>query len=500
MRRNFDMSSPVDPIGGNGRSAEDHRGAARRQCAGALTDRASFATETGRGKIVTTRGWLGFVLLILVVGLGGLAWVRAEGSAPLIHGPPSLVVGAPGRDVDLELTDEGAGLREIRVTLQHAGGESVLVDEQLAGNLATGGGPEGTAQHIQLRIDPEALGLRDGDAFLQVVATDWSWRGGFGGNTSELAIPLAIDGKKPRIQIATGLTYIHRGGSGAVSYTVSEPTARDGVAVGDAFFRGFPDPDSATHRVALYAVPTDSPPNPAVRVVAEDEAGNVATAGWHVVVRERALPDANVTLPQNFLDSIVHGLAGANGIDTSDLGAAFREINTVMRRTNEEQVREITAPSAPKQLWNGPFDQLVNSKVTSRFAEHRSYFIDGEKNSEAVHFGYDLASTAAAPITASNAGRVIYADDLGIYGNCVVIDHGLGLATLYGHLSRIDVGVGDEVAKGGALGLSGATGLAGGDHLHFAILVGGTYVDPLEWWDPAWMRTHIEARLEPPGR
>ena len=167
---------------------------------------------------------------------------------------------------------------------------------------------------------------------------------------------------------------------------------------------------------------------------------------------------------------------------------------------NEEQVRKVTAQSAPKRLWEGPFEQLVNSKVTSRFAEHRSYFIDGEKNSEAIHFGYDLASTAAAPITAANAGRVVYADDLGIYGNCVVIDHGLGLATLYGHLSRIDVGAGDEVAKGETLGLSGATGLAGGDHLHFAILVGGTYVDPLEWWDPAWVRTHIEARLEPSKR
>jgi hypothetical protein len=449
---------------------------------------------------VTTRGWLGFVVLILVAGFGGLAWVRAEGSAPLIHAPASLVVGAPGRDVDLELTDEGAGLRQIHVTVQHADGESVLVDERLEGNLATGGGPEGTARRVQLRIDPEALGISDGDAFLRVVATDWSWRGGFGGNVSELAIPLAIDRKKPRIRIATGLTYIHRGGSGAVAYAVSEPTTRDGVAVGDAFFRGFPDPNSATQRVALYAVPTDSPPKPAVRVIAEDEAGNVATARWPVVVREQTLPDANVTLPQSFLDPTVRDLADANGIDTSDLSAAFRKINTEVRRMNEERIRKVSAPSAPKQLWEGHFEQLVNSKVTSRFAEHRSYFIDGEKNSEATHFGYDLASTAAAPITASNAGRVIYADDLGIYGNCVLIDHGLGLATLYGHLSRIDVAAGDEVAKGETLGLSGATGLAGGDHLHFAILVGGTYVDPLEWWDPAWVRTHVEARLEPPRR
>jgi murein DD-endopeptidase MepM/ murein hydrolase activator NlpD len=285
-----------------------------------------------------------------------------------------------------------------------------------------------------------------------------------------------------------------------VAYAVSEPTARDGVAVGDAFFRSFPHPDSPARRFALYAVPTDAPKKPAVRVVAEDAAGNVASAQWPVVVRERSLPDASVTLPQSFLDLTVRDLADAHGIDSSNLLAAFRQINTEMRRANEEQIRKVAAQSAPTRLWEGPFDQLANSKVTSRFAEHRSYFVGAEKNSEAIHFGYDLASTAAAPITAANAGRVVYAGDLGIYGNCVLIDHGLGLTTLYGHLSRIDAGVGDEVAKGGILGLSGATGLAGGDHLHFAVLIGGVYVDPLEWWDPAWVQTHIKARLEPSSR
>ena len=234
-----------------------------------------------------------------------------------------------------------------------------------------------------------------------------------------------------------------------------------------------------------------------IRVVAEDAAGNVGTAHWAVVVHERALPEASVSLPQSFLNVTVRDLAHAHGMDSGDLRAAFREINTVMRRANEEKIREITTRSTETRLWDGPFEQLANSKVTSRFAEQRSYFAAGEKNSEAIHYGYDLASTSAAPITAANSGRVVYADELGIYGNCVVIDHGIGLATLYGHMSRIDAGVGDEVAKGDPLGRSGQTGLAGGDHLHFAVLLGGTYVDPREWWDPTWVRTHIETRIEP---
>jgi hypothetical protein len=424
-------------------------------------------------------------------------WIRLEGSAPQIDGPRSLVVGAAGRDVALELADAGAGLRGVRATLQHARGEGVLLEEQFPGNLVSGGGSAAVTRRVDLRIDPEALGLSDGDAFLRITVSDWSWRGGFRGNVGELAIPVSIARKKPGVQIATGLTYIQRGGSGAVAYTVSEPTVRDGVAVGDAFFRGYPRPGSPEQRISLYAVPADAPRDPAVRVVAEDAAGNVGTAHWSVVVRERVLPDASVTLPESFLDRTVRDLADANDMDSADLRAAFRRINTEMRRANEAKIREITANSAARQLWNGPFTQLANSKVTSRFAEHRSYFVAGQKNSEAIHFGYDLASTALAPITAGNAGRVIYADELGIYGNCVLIDHGLGLATLYGHLSRIDAKVGDEVAKGEVLGRSGATGLAGGDHLHFAVLLGGTYVDPLEWWDREWVRTHIETRIEP---
>jgi murein DD-endopeptidase MepM/ murein hydrolase activator NlpD len=91
----------------------------------------------------------------------------------------------------------------------------------------------------------------------------------------------------------------------------------------------------------------------------------------------------------------------------------------------------------------------------------------------------------------------LWADDLGIYGNCVILDHGYGVTSLYGHLSRIDVKVGELVRAGQQLGLSGSTGLAGGDHLHFAILVDDTYVDPVEWWDPKWVREKIDSLLAP---
>ena len=248
-------------------------------------------------------------------------------------------------------------------------------------------------------------------------------------------------------------------------------------------------------RIALYAVATGETPPPEIHVIAEDAAGNRARASWPVVVQQRSLKAGNVTLPGSFLERTVRPLAEAERIPNDDLVAAFHVINTELRSANEARIRELLANSAGESLWQDAFQQLPNSKVTSPFAEERVYFVNGVRVSEATHFGYDLASNTAAPIPAANAGLVAFAGNLGIYGNCVLIDHGLGLASLYGHLSRVDVATGDRVEKGQRLGLSGATGLAGGDHLHFAMLVGDTYVDPLEWWDPAWVRTHIDNHL-----
>jgi len=451
---------------------------------------------------VTGRGWLGIALAVLLLVGGAFAWVRFESKAPSVEGPASLLIGSLG-SVAFDIGDLGSGLREVLISVQQADGETVLFERSFPGDLRTGGSAPGIPERFEIEIDPKTLGLAHGDASLTVTARDWSWRNSFRGNETRHEIPLKIDLKNPRIQVASGLTYVSRGGSGSVSYAINEETARDGVMVGANFYRGFAAPGAAAssgRRFALFAIPTDAPKGARIAVVAEDRAGNVATASWSVVLKERVLPNANITLPDRFLETKVRNLANTANIPQDDLVRAFDQINTELRATNEAKIREIVANPSESKLWNGAFTQLRNSKVTSKFAEQRSYFVNGKKISKATHFGYDLASTAGAPIEASNSGLVIFADDLGIYGNCVIIDHGMDLFSLYAHLSSMSVSVGDRVEKNDTLGLSGATGLAGGDHLHFAILLGGTYVEPLEWWDPLWVKTHIDAHLTTPTR
>jgi len=94
---------------------------------------------------------------------------------------------------------------------------------------------------------------------------------------------------------------------------------------------------------------------------------------------------------------------------------------------------------------------------------------------------------------------VAFTGDLGLYGNAVIIDHGLGLFTLYGHMSQIDVKVGDAVAKRAILGNTGETGFAGGDHLHFGVYLDGVAVLPVEWWDAKWITDNVTPKLEGRG-
>ena len=148
-----------------------------------------------------------------------------------------------------------------------------------------------------------------------------------------------------------------------------------------------------------------------------------------------------------------------------------------------------------KRLWEGASLSHKNAATTARFADRRLYYYKGKKIDEQVHLGVDLASLVNSEVQAANNGRVIFADCLGIYGVTIILDHGQGLASTYSHLSKKVIEVGQEVKKGEVIGLTGQTGLAGGDHLHFGIMIGGVLVNPIEWWDPHWVQDNITKKL-----
>jgi murein DD-endopeptidase MepM/ murein hydrolase activator NlpD len=255
-------------------------------------------------------------------------------------------------------------------------------------------------------------------------------------------------------------------------------------------------------RVALFALLHDQELDAPMRLFARDEAGNEAEIAFDRRVFPQRFRRSRITISDRFLEQVVPDIVARSDEFRTlplppDAGLLERylAINGGLRRLNDERIMALAADTADGWLWTEPFRQLGNSQVESGFADHRTYVYDGTDVDQQIHLGFDLAATANVPILSANTGRIIWAGFLGIYGNCVIVDHGMGLQSLYAHLSSITVDVGDTVSLDAELGRSGMTGLAGGDHLHFAILLHGWPITPMEWWDPHWIEDRITRKL-----
>lgn len=309
----------------------------------------------------------------------------------------------------------------------------------------------------------------------------------------------------PRISVVSTHHYINLGGSEMVAYRVVPPDAASGVIVGDRTYPGFPagaginaDPSV---RLAFFALLYDQPLDTPIALFAKDPAGNETRTEFEHRVFPKAFKRSRIPIDGAFLGRVVPSILQKTPTfmttppPADDLLPAFLRINGELRRANASQIAKLAEKTSATMLWKGPFQQLTNSQVESAFADSRTYVYGGKEVDRQVHLGFDLAKTANVPVLAANSGTVLHAADLGIYGNCVILDHGMGVQSLYAHLSSFDVTGGQQVTQGQMLGRSGQTGLAGGDHLHFSTLVNGQFVNATEWWDPHWIEDRITRKL-----
>ncbi len=429
-----------------------------------------------------------WILLILLVAGGYLVYQRVERTPPVIQTRTAPAFMGTNYEHEFVFSDQGMGLRSVRIWLQAGGEVWGLGEESFPGNPFMGAALE-IDRPVKIAVNAKELQIADGPATLYAEARDFSWMD----NVTEISIPLTIDTQPPRVSLLTGLTYVRKGGSELAIYTVEDGVEKDGIEVGDRFYRGFADPRDPKRRLAFYAIPADGAEGAKPVLVAHDRAANQTRIALVANVMERAFPVDTITLSDSFMQNKVAELLGSFPGTPLE---GYLKINRDMRKENDAKLFEITSNSSPDRIWSGAFVQMPNAHAGARFAERRSYVYDGQVVDQQTHMGYDFASTAHDSIPAANDGVVVFTGPHGIYGNTVIVDHGLGLFSLYGHLSEIAVEKGRPVTKGESLGKSGTTGLAGGDHLHFAMLLGGSFVDPLEWFDPKWIRDHIEGKLE----
>ncbi|MDP6178939.1 MAG: M23 family metallopeptidase [Desulfatiglandales bacterium] len=394
------------------------------------------------------------------------------------------------------MSDLKRGLKKLKVSVSQEGRKITIHNEifPFRGLLNR----EGVHQHErEIFIDLRRLNLAQGRVDLNISLWDYSRRGGGDGNMSITNHKMIVDTVPPAIRAISRMHNINYGGSNIVVYQASSDTQESGLFLDDIFFPGFPK-DGASQKgmyVAYFAVPYNSGLKPSIYLWAKDRAGNQQKATFYHRIRNKRFRNDRINITDKFLNRVLpyfsfYPLEAEEGSINK-----YVKINNYLRKENHQTFLELRKKTSPKSLWKGPWLRLKKAATMSRFADRRSYYYKGKKVDEQIHFGIDLASLPNSPVPATNDGKILFAERNGIYGLSVLLDHGQGLASMYAHLSKIIVTPDQDVKKGEKIGFTGQTGLAGGDHLHFSMLVNGIFVNPIEWWDGHWIKDNITRKL-----
>lgn len=448
------------------------------------------------------------LLLLLALGAGGAWYYAGKTPGPQIQiVQPTKGVGQSGQGV-VEVLAPMDQLERLDITLEQGERRIPLYE------LNSGAGSAQVEQLADRVRITQAIGKRDlpdlqGGAARLVVNATRPVLFGFRRVSSSASHDFEVRLIPPQLSVQSLHHFINHGGSEMVVYRVSEG-ASSGVRVGDEEYPGYPAAGagltgaSADLHVAFFALLWNQDRSVPINLFARDDYGNEARASFDYRVIPKRFRKSRIEIDDRFLTKVVPSILQMTPDftvqDPADLVGSFLRINRDLRQQNNAAIASLAAQSSGQTLWHGPFKQLVNSAVEAGFADQRTYVYRGSEIDQQVHLGFDLASLSNAPVHASNRGAVVYAAPLGIYGNCVILDHGMGLQSLYAHLSSIRVNVGQTVELGEELGRSGATGLAAGDHLHFTMLLNGNAVTPIDWWSRQWVEDRIMRKLREAGQ
>jgi murein DD-endopeptidase MepM/ murein hydrolase activator NlpD len=432
--------------------------------------------------------WYIVACLVLLLAGGWFFFTVGERDKPAVElGADAAFIGRQ-KALTVTFSDSGRGLRHTEVVITQDNKPRVLsaIDYPETGVRS---------KAVSIAIDAATLKLNDGPAILTLTAVDYSlWK-----NRTTVLRPVTIDFLPPQILQLNTQNHINPGGTCVVAYHLSEAALLTGIQVGDLFYPAYPVTLSGKPGYAAYfALPLEASSGvPPIRILARDQAGNETASGVPALIQKRKFRSDTMLLTEGFLgqkmpefQALLPELRGKSAIDT------FLYVNTLLRADNLKTIQSACQKSEPRPLWQDTFLRMKNAAPMALFGDRRTYLFDGKPAGESLHIGVDLASLVHAPIEAANNGIVRFTGMLGIYGNTVIIDHGMGLSTLYAHMSGIQVKPDQTVKRGAVIGLSGTTGLAGGDHLHFGVAIHGRFVDPKEWWDPHWIADNVTKKLD----
>ncbi len=357
---------------------------------------------------------------------------------------------------------------------------------------------------ITLDVLPPVLNAIDkkSQIKIKIEAYDISKWNFMQGNQVQQEYLIRIDTVKPEAKVIANTYAIRRGGSAVAVVYVKDANLKEAyISFSEAQkFKLIP-----FHKEDYYAAIIGWDVNieefNKVYLVAIDKANNSVKVKIPYYIRELENKESTLNISDSFINNASKVVLQNMDIDIpQDQAEAFVKVNRDIRKRNVDFLRDLglnkTDETMVEDFKIKPFKKLPGSIKLGGFADKRDYVYDGKKIDQAWHLGIDWASIKHADIYTSNSGKVIFNDYLGIYGNAIVIDHGLGLCSLYAHTSGNDVSVDQEIKAGEKIAKTGATGAVFGDHLHFGMLAQGVEVNPKEWMDEAWIQTRITAILD----
>ncbi len=424
-----------------------------------------------------------FICIIAIAIIAGVLVLFNDTDAPIVTLSPNVSIVSTALPMTLTVEDTQNSIKKITVVAKWSGREIPVYDKTFS---------DAEKKRI-IALSLGDTGIKEGNVELQVSATDSSFAGFGFGNTQKTQYSFTIDNTPPRVSIKTSQPNIRRGGAGVIAYSVSKDVSQTGIKVDKYFFPGFKQKNGDF--LCFFAYPYHLANETFIpKLVAVDTAGNVSVTDVGLNKIYLNFKEDTIPITPAFLDKKADEFHKILSGDMPLL-ERFLQVNSVVRKSNADTLMQVGRNTSPAMLWNNSFLALPRGAVKALFAEHRTYMWEGKEVDNQTHLGYDLASVKNAPVPAANSGKIVFADYLGIYGNLVVIDHGLGVQSLYSHLSEIAVQNGQEVKRGDTIGKTGISGIALGDHLHFGILVSGLEVAPAEWLDANWLKNNITNRI-----
>ncbi|EKD40444.1 MAG: hypothetical protein ACD_75C00052G0004 [uncultured bacterium] len=436
-------------------------------------------------------------ILVVVIGIvgAGLLFLFFEGGKPVVNiEKTGDYIGKKG-SISYSVHDAQSGIRSVTVWCSQGNVKKALHSVTFPRTAYTGAiGPHENSQEITL--DTKTEGFSDGPMTLTVEAVDFSMWGWFTGNKTVVVKEVTVDTVPPRVQILHDEKYISPGGTGIAIYRLTDHQSTHGVSLNGRFYPGYPLGDSNNETfICYFALPYDAERIDAMNISAVDKAGNAAVVPFASVYKGVVQKKDSIAVGESFLQDKIPEFQQYYPEMQGELVDKYLYTNSIVRDQNNARISELCRTSLPKRMWKGSFLRMAGSSKAG-YADHRTYYYNGKAIDNQVHLGMDIASTQRAEVHAANMGQVVFADYLGIYGNMVLIDHGQGVFSLYSHLSQINVSPGASVDQKTVIGLTGTTGMAGGDHLHFSMLVNGVFVTPKEWWDQHWIDVTIDDPLK----